>query len=146
MIRGNNVSMAPTLIGVIYETGTICGAMTTPAGFSGNQFIGNVFRNPVQFNVEVSRMSVNMSGAVGGNLVQSNDFGSNDGPNLIPLSGFIDGGGNICGPFNPAVSNFACTGGGSQSNGLSIPSNARLFLPPPVRVPGRFARALNGER
>jgi hypothetical protein len=55
-------------------------------------------------------MSVNGPATVTGNLLQGNDFGANDGPDLNPLSGFIDGGGNICGPLNPALSNFVCTG------------------------------------
>lgn len=55
-------------------------------------------------------MSVSVPGTVTGNLLQGNDFGPNDGPNLDPSSGFIDGGGNVCGPLNPAISNFICTG------------------------------------
>jgi hypothetical protein len=150
VIRGNSVSMAAELVYVFYNTGTLCGTTTAPPAFSGNQFVGNVFRNPMQGAIgppgASPRMFVSMIGPVGGNLVQSNDFGPNDGPRLDPLSGFIDGGGNICGPLNPVLSNLVCTGGGSQSTGLSIPRNARLFLPPPVRVPGRLARALNGEK
>jgi hypothetical protein len=72
------------------------------------------------------RMSVNGPATVTGNLLQGNNFGPNDGPNLTPLSGFIDGGGNICGPLNPALSNFVCTGssvglGGRFHHTLGIP-------------------------
>jgi hypothetical protein len=68
-------------------------------------------------------LRVDMSGTVSGNLVQGNDFGPNNGPYLIPLSGFIDGGGNVCGPFNPAVSNFPCTGSTSVSRFSLRPPN-----------------------
>jgi hypothetical protein len=119
VIRGNAVSRSPALLWAVYLTGGPCGSPPVP-GFVGNQFLGNSFSAPAsgyQSAVVVAspRMFVFLgSGApVSSNVLQGNDFGSNDGPEFTPLSGFIDGGGNICGPLNPAISNFVCTGGGS---------------------------------
>ena len=118
-IQGNQVSMAPGMVIVGYNEGPSCGATRPSPVFSGNQFIGNVFRNPARATFSGPgpdpSMYVMMSGTVVGNLLQNNDFGTNPGPNLMPLAGFIDGGGNICGPLNPAISNFICTGGGEMS-------------------------------
>jgi hypothetical protein len=47
-----------------------------------------------------------MASAVVGNLLQNNDFGTNAGLQLAPLTGFVDGGGNMYGPLNAALSNF----------------------------------------
>jgi hypothetical protein len=120
VIRGNNVTMAPDLALVVYSVAGKCGTTFPPPVLSGNQFIANVFRNPIAGTLYSgpslgARMIVNMPGTVTGNLVEDDDFGSSDGPNLIPLSGFIDGGGNICGAQNPAVSNFICTSVGSAA-------------------------------
>jgi hypothetical protein len=102
------------LVLVQYETGSKCGSTTPPALFTGNQFIANVFRNPAQgwsvIIMPVPRLSIVMSGMVSGNVLQGNDFATTDGPYLSPLGGFTDGGGNICGPLNPVLSNFPCTG------------------------------------
>jgi hypothetical protein len=65
-------------------------------------------------------MAISMSGTVSGNLIQDNDFAAYDGPKLLPLSGFIDGGGNICGPLNPILSNFPCTGGSLSITSFSL--------------------------
>lgn len=133
VIQGNSVSMAPTLALVEYEVGNACGGTPPPAAFTGNRFIGNQFRNPstgVGYASPMARMTVTMPGSVTGNVLQGNDFGMNDGPFLSPVQGFSDGGGNICGPLNPALSNFVCTGGGFQSRRLSIPRSA--WLPPPL--------------
>jgi hypothetical protein len=115
VLRGNTVSMAPWLVLVLYQAGSNCGSTTPPALFTGNQFIANVFRNPAPgwggSVSRVPRLSIVMPGMVSFNLLQGNDFGTSDGPNLSPLGGFTDGGGNICGPLNPALSNFPCTGG-----------------------------------
>jgi hypothetical protein len=116
-----------------YSTGLgQCGATSIAGGFSNNQIIGNRFQNPtpnalVQVGAvevpggrlratgAVPRLIVAMGGVVTNNLIQGNDFGTSDGPFLSPLSGFIDGGGNVCGPLNPALSNFVCTGHSSTS-------------------------------
>jgi hypothetical protein len=133
VIQGNDASMSPTLARVEYDVGTACGANPPPAVFSGNRFIGNQFRNPttgVGYPSPMARMRVTMSGSVMGNVLQGNDFGSNDGPFLSPLQGFTDGGGNICGPLNPAVSNFVCTGGASVSGRASTNQHAVFWRPP----------------
>jgi|SRR5579864_2443062 len=143
VIRGNQVSATPTLTLAGYNVGTLCGSVQAAAVFSGNQFAGNVFRNPSPgtlggptgpTTVTGPSMYVQMSGTVMGNILQANDFGSNAGPSLIPLTGFIDGGGNICGPLDPTVSNFPCTGGGPQSTRLSMPLTEWLLLPPRTRA------------
>jgi Right handed beta helix region/Bacterial Ig-like domain (group 2) len=122
VLRGNTVSMAPWLVLVLYEAGSNCGSTTPSALFTGNQFIANVFRNPAPgwsgSVMPVARLSIVMPGQVSGNLLQGNDFGANDGPNLSPLGGFADGGGNICGPLNPILSNFPCTGGSAAPRSL----------------------------
>lgn len=110
IIQGNHISNATGLGLFTYAPdGSHCELTISPPAFTGNQFIGNVFRNST---VPIGAMlEVDMPGSVSGNLVQGNDFGPNGGPHLVPLSGFIDGGGNVCGPMNPLVSNFPCTGG-----------------------------------
>jgi Right handed beta helix region/Bacterial Ig-like domain (group 2) len=114
IVRGNHISNAERLGWFKYELdGLHCGLTVPSPTFTGNQFIGNVFRNST---VPISSvLEVDMSGNVSGNLVQGNDFGPNNGPYLNPLSGFIDGGGNVCGPTNPVISNCPCTGGVSTS-------------------------------
>ncbi|HEY6357967.1 MAG TPA: hypothetical protein VIX35_06960 [Vicinamibacterales bacterium] len=78
------------------------------ATFSGNQVVANVFRDFVTgtlppgyvFPVMTVTFATNGGGgSVSGNLIQGNDFGTQAGPALTPLLGFIDGGGNICGPI-----------------------------------------------
>jgi len=126
VIRGNQVSLAPTLLLVDDQGGAFC--TTPPPVFSGNQFIGNQFRNPITGfqgpRGRGPRMEVIfVPGTAAGNLIQNNDFGANDGPRLLPLSAFTDGGGNICGPQDPALSNFVCTGGAPAAR---VPSDARV--------------------
>lgn len=150
VIKGNGVSLTPLLVGVGYNSGTLCGTKPASPAFTGNQFIGNIFRDPTTGTlggpsgptvVSGPSMSVSMPGSVGGNVLQNNDFGSNNGPELAPLSGFIDGGGNICAPLNPAISNFACIGGGSV--GLSRLRQGRSSFPgvlPPLAATRDWAR------
>jgi hypothetical protein len=106
------VSSAPELIRIDYSAGPKCGGTIVPAAFSGNLFIANVFRNPARgtstSTLPFPAISISMPGLVEGNLLQDNDMGTADGPRLSPLSGFIDGGGNVCGPLNPVFSNFVC--------------------------------------
>ena len=129
VFRNNDVSNTPMLLYTDYATGLgQCGASSIAGGFSNNQIVGNHFHNPLpnalseirsveapnggrtQVTGPIPRLIVAMRGLVTNNLVQGNDFGTSDGPFLSPLTGFSDGGGNICGPLNPKVSNFACTG------------------------------------
>lgn len=129
VVSANNVSMAVALVYFLYNTGPDCGATPSSAAFWGNQFIGNVFRSPIQGPQmpagAAPRMRAIVAGPVTGNLVENNDLGSNDGPEFLPLSGFIDGGGNICGPLNAAISNFPCTGGGTIRARRSVPPRSR---------------------
>jgi hypothetical protein len=130
VIRNNSVSVAPTLLYASYSVGLgQCGPASLAGAFSGNQVIGNRFRSPIPGTLisvptpvgfapttgPVPRVIIALQGPVTNNLVQGNDLGTNDGPFLSPLSGFVDGGGNLCGPTNPAVSNFPCAGVGSPS-------------------------------
>jgi hypothetical protein len=128
VIRGNHVSLAPTMVLVNDRGGAFC--TTPPPVFSGNQFIANQFRNPITglggSPGPAPRMIVIfVPGTAAGNLLQNNDFGTTDGPRLAPLSAFTDGGGNICGPQNPALSNFVCSG---SAPAALISSDARVFL------------------
>lgn len=126
-IQGNDVSATPALLIV---TNTLdankCGTSTPPAPvFSNNQITGNRFHDPAiglkPLGEKPARLYVRLFTGVSvvGNTLASNDFGTLDGPFVSPLTGFIDGGGNICGPLDPTVSNFVCTGSGGTS--------ARLF-------------------
>jgi hypothetical protein len=115
-LQGNNVTGAPRLALITYNTGSTCGSAMPAASFVGTQFIANHFDQPTTGieslapGAPAARLLVTAPGAASGNVLQNNNFGANDGPSLTPLSAFIDGGGNVCGPLNPAVSNFPCTG------------------------------------
>jgi len=135
VIRGNRVSLAPSMALMSDQDGAFC--TTPPPVFSGNQFIANQFRNPIAglggSLGPAPRMTVIfVPGTAAGNLLQNNDFGMNDGPRLAPLSAFTDGGGNICGPQNPALSNFVCTGG---SPAALVPSEAHVLFQGPPHSP-----------
>jgi hypothetical protein len=135
VIRGNAVQQAPSLLLVNDEGGAFC--TTPPPVFSGNQFIGNQFRSPITgfqgSPFPAPRMVVIfVPGKATGNLLQNNDFGTNDGPLLEPLTAFTDGGGNICGPQNPALSNFICTRGAPAARVLN---DAHVLVRRPPRSP-----------
>lgn len=115
-VEDNDVSRTPLLL-LIANTFNAdrCGTSTPPPfAFTANRIVGNRFHDPaagVPFHGETpARVSVRLysHAAVADNTIADNDFGALDGPFLAPVSGFIDGGGNVCGPINPAVSNFAC--------------------------------------
>lgn len=125
VVQGNHASQTPTLVYVEYVADiSHCGSALAPPTFTNNQFIANVFRSPISGTYEGGRapgMIVALGGApVSGNLLQNNDFGSFDGPFLNPLSGFIDGGGNVCGPLDPTISNFVCTGGSASMGRFAL--------------------------
>ncbi|HEY6356823.1 MAG TPA: hypothetical protein VIX35_01180, partial [Vicinamibacterales bacterium] len=133
VIRGNAVQQAPSLLLVNDEGGAFC--TTPPPVFSGNQFIGNQFRSPMAGvggnPAPRPRMVVIfVPGTATGNLIQNNDFGTSDGPLLEPLTAFTDGGGNICGPLNPSLSNFVCTGSSSPAAHGSSDPHVLLRRPP----------------
>jgi hypothetical protein len=148
VIQGNQVSLAPSLLLVNEEGGAFC--TTPPPVFSGNQFVGNQFRNPIGGVFGTGPRSPRMvvifvPGTAAGNLIQNNDFGTNDGPLVEPLSAFVDGGGNICGPQNPALSNFACTGGAPSAH---VSGDAHVLFRPPHPVPpsAQLARISRHDR
>jgi hypothetical protein len=130
VIRNNSVTTAPELFYMSYSIGLgQCGAASLAGSFTGNQVIGNRFRSPFPGTLlfvpsppggastagPFPHMVVSLPRPVTNNLIQGNDFGTNDGPFLSPIAGFTDGGGNLCGPTNPQVSNFPCSGVGSAS-------------------------------
>jgi parallel beta-helix repeat protein len=110
LVEGNRVTSAPWLVRIFYDTGQKCFGPIVPAAFSGNQFVANLFRDPALGTSTFlpPAMSITMPGLVENNLIQGNDLGTANAPQLSPLSGFIDGGGNLCGPLLPALSNFPC--------------------------------------
>jgi hypothetical protein len=148
-VEGNHVSAAQSLGRFYYASdATRCRGTIAPPLFSMNQFIGNVFRDPAPGTVLIAApgLFVNVGGPTMGNVLQGNDFGTNNGPWVVPLSGFIDGGGNICAPISAATSsaNFVCTGGGFQSNEFAMPWSASL-PPPRARGPSRFVAGARGR-
>jgi len=102
MIRLNNVSRAPVMFDATYSNDPgKCGPSGPAANFTGNSFIGNRVRSPAQGtfpSIFSQGMYVFLSAGtpVSGNLIQGNDFGTQECPTLSPPQGFIDGGGNIC--------------------------------------------------
>jgi hypothetical protein len=124
-IQGNTVTQSPVLARIYYTTGSKCGSTITPAAFSGNTFIGNVFRTPIAGTQPefVTRMSINMVGPVQNNLIKTNDFGSDLGPWLQPAGGYVDGGGNLCGQRNPNETTVLC--GPGTASGHLIAKRAR---------------------
>jgi hypothetical protein len=143
VVRGNNVSATPVLADVIYKTASAqCGVMPAVASFVNNQFLGNTFGSPSAGTLggpggptmpTGPSMVISMSGTVMGNVLANNDFGTNPGPNLLPLTGFVDGGGNVCGPQDPTVSNFSCDGSGGSAH---APARSVALMPLLIQ-PGR---------
>jgi hypothetical protein len=129
-IRGNNVARAPQFLEVQYLTQKCGVSSPPPATFTGNQIVSNTVKNPAAGVLGPSATSLaaifvvfNGGGTVSGNLIQGNDFGTQVGPEVQPLSGFIDGGGNICSPSNapfPNGSDWNCSGGALQANQLRV--------------------------
>lgn len=130
-IQANRTSHVPTLVFVGYQVdSTRCGTQAPVAAFTNNQFIGNIFRDAAKGTLHRTgapgpSMTVAMTGVVSGNVLIDNDFAGYYGPNLTPLSGFSDGGGNICATPVPGISNFVCTGGISLSDSSIFLSSHR---------------------
>jgi parallel beta-helix repeat protein len=103
-ISGNTVSQSPNLFLFTYQVDpTKCFDVSTSGTFSGNRITGNVFRNQVLaaggiLAAMVCDFAQIPQSAVTGNVIQGNDMGNTAGPNLIPASGFANGGGNVCVP------------------------------------------------
>lgn len=131
VIRGNTVSKAPQLLLSEYGTGTAeCGAGTPPPEvFAGNQIIGNTFLTSVTGTLQPGYVFPVMAayftaGMESGNLIEGNNFGTLPGPALTPLSAFIDGGGNICGPIpspNPLGVDWTCGNGTGYQRQEAVP-------------------------
>ena len=104
-ISGNDVSRTPGLFFFEYRVGTSkCVNPSTAGAFANNRMVGNRFSNRVPGGVEPSLwFNFPTLGAAGvfNNLIQGNDVGTAQGPAVVPASGFINGGGNICAPGNP---------------------------------------------
>ena len=103
-ISGNDVSRTPGLFYFEYRVGTTkCVNTATAGAFATNRVVGNRFGNRVPGGVEPS-MWFNFPtldpAAVFNNLIQGNDVGTSVGPAVVPASGFVNGGGNICAPGN----------------------------------------------
>lgn len=119
VISGNDISRSPALMHVEYMIGPRCASPQAPAMFSGNQIIGNRFHDPapgVQSVGTAPRMYVVFADAlaVTSNAIAGDDFGSEPGPQLSPLAGFIDGGNNVCAPLTASLpANFACGSSGT---------------------------------
>lgn len=138
-IRHNTSSQTPFLIYVLYATsGGLCQSPVPAAMFSGTQIVDNSFRSPIAGVVSLvgpaphARISITMSGTVQNNTLTGNDLGANEGPFVSPLSGFIDGGGNICGSF-VGVSDFPCSLGGATlaraRHGVGVDSRSGRRVP-----------------
>lgn len=102
-VSGNNVSQSPALSILEYDVGNACINKMQTGSFRNNQIVGNIFRNPVQgiFTPPlVTRLHIFFedSSVVSNNLIAGNDFGTEAGPVLFPIAGFVNGGGNICDP------------------------------------------------
>jgi hypothetical protein len=145
VVSGNSVSRAPQMV-VVYYTADVshCGPGGPPQKFTSNQIVGNRFRDFAQgttlpgYAFPGMSVALDSTAPVSGNLIQGNDFGTQMGPAVYPLQGFIDGGGNICAPFDPMTSlpvdptDMACAGGGphlQDSTVFSMPRSARFRVP-----------------
>lgn len=139
-VEGNSVTSAPRLAYIFYDTGSKCSGPIVPAAFSDNQFIGNMFHNPApgtSTGTKFPAIRITMPGSVQRNLIQGNDLGTSNGPLLTPLDGFIDGGGNLCGPFDAVFSNFPCAQSARSSTFTVSP---RLPSRPRPSVSGASSR------
>lgn len=113
-VSGNDISRSPALLHIEYLTGPRCVAPQPQAGFSDNQIVNNRFRDPapgVQSIGSAPRMYIAFTASAGAsaNLIAGNDFGAEPGPQLSPLSGFVDGGNNVCASLSSSSqANFPC--------------------------------------
>jgi hypothetical protein len=99
-ISGNIVSGGEAAVAISFQSnGFHCDQVPLPSGrFAGNTVAGNSLRNPIIPNpVGISIMLDSLGGSVTSNTISGNDLGT--APIfLLPLAGFSNGGGNICGP------------------------------------------------
>jgi hypothetical protein len=126
---------------------------TSSISLQSNTFSRNVFVNPI--SALPFAMVADFSGIrgvpsnplplplnVGNNLIADNNFPLNiPGPRLLPASGFVDGGGNVCNP-NDGGTVLACgtttTVAGLPPGALVLPSSKHLpSIRPPLVSPAR---------
>lgn len=112
IVSNNRVALAPEFATLSYGTGAPCGGGTSPSPmFVNNQINGNVV---AQIGSGTGHafiaVGIDTGGSVSGNSLEGNDFSMLPAPRLVPLSGFADKGGNLCGPPIAGYSNFLCTG------------------------------------
>jgi len=112
-VSNNRVVLAPEFATFSYGTGTPCGAARPSPMFVNNQIIGNVLAQVgVGTGIAFIAVGADTGGPVSGNSLQGNDFSLLPAPRLVPISGFADKGGNLCGPPIAGYSNFYCDGSG----------------------------------
>ncbi|MEZ5320062.1 MAG: right-handed parallel beta-helix repeat-containing protein [Vicinamibacterales bacterium] len=104
-IRDNRVSRSYAVVRFRYQVGADkCQNVDTPGAFSANRMVGNTLRDDLgdtEGSMYFKFPSLDPA-VVFDNLLQGNDLGRSIGPYVVPASGFIDGGGNVCGGvFNP---------------------------------------------
>jgi hypothetical protein len=131
VFSGNTVSNTPDLLWLVAPSATATGV--TVMTLVNNQITNNILMNPVvlasdgqfQPSIFINYLNNGRPYTVSGNVLRNNNLGtSTPGPMLSPASGFIDGGGNVCGPGGTLM----CSGGGAMRR-LAAPTG-RLLLPP----------------
>lgn len=99
-IRNNQVSRSLHLVRFRYQVGLgRCENTGTPGAFSSNTLIDNTLREDLggADGSMYFRFSSLDPAVVVGNVIQGNDMGTALGPYVVPASGFLNGGGNVCG-------------------------------------------------
>ena len=93
-ISGNAISQSVYAMLFLYQVTGFCTPPPSPGLFSNNRFSNNVFSRPGTSPAFSASFPQNTE--VTSNLIQNNDFGQGS-VMLRPETGFIDGGGNVCG-------------------------------------------------
>jgi parallel beta-helix repeat protein len=95
-VNGNRVSSGQFLIDIFLSVDALC-AQPPPSGeFVDNQITNNVFRDPLgELATTIDFSTSSTASMVSNNLIQGNDFGPQH-VRLSPITGFINGGGNVC--------------------------------------------------
>jgi len=130
VFSGNIVSNTPRLLYFVHASSAAAGV--TAMTLVNNQFVGNTFTSPTGNGGPAATIDYVAGGlpfTVQGNLVQNNNFGTGPGPLFSPVAGFIDGGGNVCGPGG----NFLNCGGVMDLSWMQ--GAARTFFRKPRAAP-----------
>jgi hypothetical protein len=112
VVSGNQVQAAGTAIDVFFAPSPVSGPVPTTVYFQNNSFVNNTFTSPrmdqygpgasmaIDFlNDHGNGSTLTVPRVLGNNVVTGNILPKTLlGPYLVP-SGFIDGGGNVCGPL-----------------------------------------------